>query len=277
MPASFPKSRKGYNVDYIYVLLFNHTTDSPPVTKIKSSRPVPRKWFSGLQFLVILFISLLAISACSTKPHVLKQTKISVPTSRDIYIVRHGWHTGFVVPASTIQSQLPQLYDRFGNTPYMEFGWGDTGFYQAEEISSGLTMKAIFWPTGSVIHAVAVPERPDFYFPDNEVETLCLDSHQYSLLVGFIEHSFYKDNDGKITKLKNGTYGDSQFYKGEGDYYLMNTCNTWAAKGLKSAGLNISPAFKLTAGSIMSYLSKHNKALTGYSCGTISAQANPES
>jgi len=229
---------------------------------VKSSRPAPRKWFSDPGHRVILFISLLIVSACSTKPHVLKQTEISVPTSQEVYIVSHGWHTGFVVPASTIRSQIPQLYERFGDTPYLEFGWGDTGYYQAEEISSGLTMRAIFWPTGSVIHAVAVPERPDIHFPDNEVEVLCLDNHQYSLLIGFIEHSFYKDNDGNIIKSKIGNYGDSQFYKGEGDYYLMNTCNTWTAKGLKSAGLKISPAFKITAGSIMGYLSKHNKALT---------------
>jgi hypothetical protein len=77
--------------------------------------------------------------------------------------------------------------------------------------------------------------------------------------MSFIEHSFYKDSDGNIIKTKDGTDGDSQFYKGEGQYYLVNTCNTWTAKGLKSAGLSISPTFKITAGSIMGYLARHNK------------------
>jgi uncharacterized protein (TIGR02117 family) len=220
-----------------------------------------------------LLSSLLLVSACSTKPHVVKQTAISVPAPKEIYIVSHGWHTGFVVPASTIQSLLPQLRDRFPDTPYMEFGWGDKSYYQAEEATSGLTMRAIFWPTESVVHVVAVPERPDLHFSDDEAETLCLDNEQYALLISFIEHSFYKDSDGSIIKLKDGSYGDSHFYKGEGDYYLMNTCNTWTAKGLKSAGLSISPAFKITAGSIMGYLSKHNKALTEHSCGEASAKA----
>jgi hypothetical protein len=35
---------------------------------------------------------------------------------------------------------------------------------------------------------------------------------------------------------------------------------------LKSAGLNISPAFKITAGSIMNNLSKHDKTLTRGLC-----------
>ena len=234
-----------------------------------------RYLFSQLEgvYRAILLISLFIVSACSTKPHVVKQTEIIAPAPNEIYITRHGWHTGFVIPASTIQSLLPQLRDRFPDTPYMEFGWGDKSYYQAEEVTSGLTMRAIFWPTDSVMHAVAVPEKPEIYFADDEAEALCLDNKQYSLLIGFIEHSFYKDSDGTIVKLKDGSYGDSQFYKGEGDYFLMNTCNTWTAKGLKSAGLSISPAFKVTAGSIMGYLAKHNKALAGNSCGAANAIA----
>jgi uncharacterized protein (TIGR02117 family) len=232
-----------------------------------------KSFYSDPRYRVILLSSLLLVSACSTKPHVVKQTAISVPAPKEIYIVSHGWHTGFVVPASTIQSLLPQLRDRFPDTPYMEFGWGDKSYYQAEEATSGLTMRAIFWPTESVMHAVAVPDKPEIHFADDEAEALCLDNEQYALLISFIEHSFYQDSDGNMVKLKDGSYGDSQFYKGEGDYYLMNTCNTWTAKGLKSAGLSISPTFKITAGSIMGYLSKHNKALTEHSCGEASAKA----
>ena len=36
----------------------------------------------------------------------------------------------------------------------------------------------------------------------------------------------------------------------------MNTCNRWTAKGLKSIGMDISPTLKLTAGSVMNYLTK---------------------
>lgn len=214
---------------------------------------------------------LLVISGCSTKPNIIKQTDISVPMLNEIYIVNHGWHTGFVIPAYTIQSQLPQLKSRFTNTPYIEFGWGDKAFYQAEEITSSLALRAILWPTESVIHAVAVPEIQGNYWSNSEIVALCLDSHQYALLISFIEHSFYKDNNGHITKLKSELNGNSQFYKGEGDYYLMNTCNKWTAKGLKSAGFDISPSFKLTADSIMDYLSKQNKSLTRRSCGTHNA------
>ena len=209
----------------------------------------------------ISFICLaLLISACSNQPHIVKSSNITATSATRIHVVNHGWHTGFVVPADTISSQLPQLKERFKDSPYIEFGWGDQGFYQAEEITSGLTLQAIFWPTTSVVHAVAVPESAASYFPDSHVEPLCLTSEQYARLISFIENSFSKDKDGNIFPTKSGLYGNSQFYKGDGDYYLMNTCNKWTAKGLSSAGMDIITTFKLSADSIMDYLSQYNNS-----------------
>ena len=210
-------------------------------------------------FLLCIF---LLLSSCSSKPYVVQHTgETFAEESEAIYVVSHGWHTGIVVPARKIQSNLPQLRERFGNTPYIEFGWGDNMFYPAEEITTGLTLRAILWPTKSVIHAVAIPEKVDLFFPDSQVEKLCLSGSNYSLLIRFITNSFYKNEKSDIIELKKGIYGNSQFYQGEGDFYLMNTCNTWTAKALKSAGLNISPALKLTADSVMDYIVEYNQAL----------------
>lgn len=211
-------------------------------------------------FLLVLFILL---SACSSAPYIVEYPdKFTGAGDNAVYIVSHGWHTGFVVPAAGMQAKLSKLKERFGNVPYIEFGWGDKGFYQAEEITSGLSLRAIFWPTESVIHAVAVPERPDVYFSNSEVVKICLSDSELSSLIMFLSNSFYKNNDGEVLELKNGLYGNSQFYTGVGDYYLMNTCNKWTAKGLKSIGMNISPMFKLSAESVMSYLKELNHDLT---------------
>jgi uncharacterized protein (TIGR02117 family) len=217
---------------------------------------------------ILLIVILSLLTACSSKPYVVKHTEMPAAVGQEeIYIVSHGWHTGFVVPAKRIQNQLPKLRKRFGDIPYIEFGWGDKDFYQAKEITTGLTLKAILWPTESVIHAVAVPEKADKFFANSIVETLCLSGREYSSLLRFISESFYKDEDGRILELEGGIYGNSQFYKGVGNFYLMNTCNKWTAKGLKSAGIDISPTFKLTADSIMDYVKEYRKALTMGSTG----------
>ena len=183
-------------------------------------------------------------------------TELEKSAKNEVYVVNHGWHTGFVVHASKIQKEIPELKQRFGNAPYIEFGWGDNEFYQAEEITSGITLKAIFLPTDSVVHAVLVPLKVDRYFKNSEVEKFCLEDSKLESLIKFISSSFYRDVSGNILKLNHGIYGDSQFYKAKGDFHIFNTCNKWTAKGLESAGMKISTTFKLTAGSIMNILSR---------------------
>ena len=182
-------------------------------------------------------------------------TEIDPSKENEVFVVNHGWHTGFVVRTSDIQQKIPELKQRFGNAKYIEFGWGDNEFYQAEEISIGITLKAIFLPTDSVVHTVAVTREADKYFKHSEVEKFCLGDIELDSLVEFISTSFFRDESDKILKLSQGIYGDSQFYKAKGAFHIFNTCNKWTAKGLASAGMKISTTFKLTAGSIMNYLS----------------------
>jgi len=205
---------------------------------------------------IIFLVTLLSLlSGCATKPYAISFSEgNSSNGSNEIYVVSHGWHTGLVMPADKIQSRLPKLKTRFGETPNIELGWGDKGFYQAEEVTVGLAFKALFWSSGSIVHAVAVPSNVKAFFPNSVIEKLCLTDSEYASLLDFISRSFNKNHQAELVELKNGLYGDSQFYEGVGHYHLMNTCNSWTAKGLKSAGMDISPAFSLTASSVMRFV-----------------------
>lgn len=193
----------------------------------------------------------LVLSGCSTRPRVVETTEITAPSAARVYVVRQGWHTGFVIPSQLIQSRLPELADRFGETPYMEFGWGDRAYYQSANKSLGITLRAVLWPTDAIVFTRAIPEPPGEYYPDARVETLCLNNRQFALLVTFIENSFYRDTTNDIVFSQDGLLENSLFFKGTGGYSLFNTCNTWTARGLRSAEFRISPAFKIQAGSIM--------------------------
>jgi uncharacterized protein (TIGR02117 family) len=172
-----------------------------------------------------------------------------------VYVDSHGWHTGFILPADAVSNALPFLSERFTDHPaYFEFGWGDKGFYQSHEVTTGLTLRAMFWSAGSVMHVVAVPVSPHSYFPDSQLEELKLSDNELHDLVAFLSRSFARDASNNPIALQQGLYGDSQFYQAVGDYFILNTCNKWTAKGLKSAGRDIATPFKLTAGSVMEYL-----------------------
>jgi len=91
---------------------------------------------------------------------------------------------------------VPKLKDRFGDTRSIEFGWGDKGFYQSKEITSGLTLRSILWSTESVVHAVSVPQGVYEHFPNSDIKELCLRDEELEYLVSFISNRFSKNIDG---------------------------------------------------------------------------------
>ena len=215
-----------------------------------------RRWPIGhLKKQLIILFSIILISSCSPSPKVIESgTNYSGLGTNKLYIVSHGRHTGLVIPSKHVFIGIPDLSKRFQRTSYIEFGWGDKDFYQAEEITTGLTLNALFLPTESVVHAVGVHNEVQTYFANSDIEDLLLTDNEMLSLVQFIASSLARDDGNSLIATKTGVYGDSQFYKGKGDYYLMNTCNIWTAQGLKSFGMDISPTFKFTSSSVMDYI-----------------------
>ena len=146
-----------------------------------------------------ILLIIIILGGCSAKPNIVSYAeKFEGFGQNGVYVVSHGWHTGFVIPAPEVQGVIPELEQRFGDIPYIEFGWGDKGFYQAKETTSGLTLRAIFWPTESVVHSVAVPQKVEEYFSNSEVAKLCLSDGELSALIGFISRSFFRDKSGNL-------------------------------------------------------------------------------
>lgn len=225
-------------------------------------QPIPRdiklSWritVTSIRLLSELIICVLTFSACSSKPDVVQSVpEINPVLGHTVYVVNHGWHTGIILPSYRFKTLLPFLHNRFDDVPYYEFGWGDQNFYQAEEVTTGLTLKSLLLPTRSVVHVVAVKNHPVIFYRGAELYAVSLSESELTALQSFIGQSFHRNPSGNIIMQQRGLYADSQFYTGTGEYHLFNTCNTWTAKGLQSAGLDISPTFKLTAGSVISFL-----------------------
>jgi len=211
---------------------------------------------------VLLFV-LFALYGCSGKPHVVEpDTGADSSRAIKLYVISHGWHVGLAIAAEELNPAMPQLKERFPGAEYYEFGWGDKGFYQADEITSGVTLQAIIWSPGTVMHVVALPVSPAKFFPGGDVIYTCLNADEAEAAIKYLSNSFTRNPDNSPIELKHGIYGDSQFYEGEGRYHLLNTSNKWAAKGLKSAGMGISPTFKLMADSVMGFVKENRNDCT---------------
>ncbi|MDX1755740.1 MAG: TIGR02117 family protein [Marinobacter sp.] len=207
----------------------------------------------------VLFM-LFGLSGCTGLPHAIEpDARAGDARTIRLYVVGHGWHVGLMLAADHLDPMVPQLKDRFHEAAYYELGWGDEAFYQAQEITTGLTLQAIFWSRGAVMHVASIPVSPVEYFPVADVVDTCLTNQEAESLTRYLASGFSRDDAGRLIELKRGLYGDSQFYEGEGRYHLLNTSNKWAAKGLKSAGMEIWPMFNLTADSVMAFVKENRK------------------
>ena len=168
-----------------------------------------------------------------------------------LFVVNHGWHTGLVLRRADVPpGRWPQLID-FPKAKYIEIGWGDAGFYQAKQITSGLALKAIFWPTSSVLHVVGLEDSAEVSFPYSQVLTLPVSEAGWLSLIQFIEHSYAYDEYQHWQLIGHGIYGDSRFYQAQGYYHLFHTCNHWTAAAIRATGYPISRFYAFSAGNVL--------------------------
>jgi len=204
-----------------------------------------------MKALAIIVLPLLG--ACATLPEAQRLVKHEhAVADRSIHVVSHGWHTGVIVQTADLTRLMPVLAKRFPDAKSLEVGWGDAGFYQADKITAGLAIKALFWPTPTVVHVVGMDDEPERYFPYSEVRKVQVSSEGIDQLMRFLKSSFQTTAQGEVMRIRTGLYGDSQFYQGTGDYHLFNGCNKWTSKALYSSGFDIHPLFKLSSFSVMS-------------------------
>jgi uncharacterized protein (TIGR02117 family) len=182
-------------------------------------------------------------------------------TPRTVYVVSHGWHTGLVVDRRDLMDRVPQLGTDFGKVKYLEVGWGDQRFYQAETVKFGLALRAVLFPTSSVLHIVEVPDSPRHYFSGSEVVEVSVPQTGYGKLLDFVAGSFIRTSSNDVMKLGRGIYGESRFYRAEGRFHAFNTCNTWVAKAIGATGYPISKG-TITVRGLMSQLDPSSKVET---------------
>lgn len=212
---------------------------------------------------VILTSSILLLFLSCFKSKTWKYLPESKEEETYLFVVNHGWHTGIIISQKNLGEDLFFLNEYFGISQYYEIGWGDKGFYEADEITTKITLQALFQSTPSVLHIVAVNEHPLLYFSASEVVKVPISQKAHSLLNKNISQSFMRNEKGKVIKTKSGIYGKSFFFTGIEFYNITNTCNTWTARVLENSGLPINSFLTLTAKSV---ISQTKDAVNSFQC-----------
>ncbi len=209
------------------------------------------------RILCCLALTFAFIAGCATR-EVSPRTAPEEEQRQVFQVVKHGWHVGIVVDQDDMASRMPQLGADFSGAAHLEIGWGDARFYQADEPSAGLALRAALWPTASVMHVVGFSGDPARYFSASEVVDVCVRRSEYVRLLDFIRESFERGPQGEVLPLGPGLYGTSRFYRARGSFHLFNTCNTWAARAVAATGTPVATRI-VTAGALFSQLRRNGR------------------
>ncbi len=166
----------------------------------------------------------------------------SLPAGQTVDVMSHGWHTGIVLPVNATTTELIPAFEHFQRYRWAEVSWGDEGFFRAKSISPGVTLRALLWPSPTVMHvdgfhspAIAEYTRGSLVrleFTDRAFRDLCL-----SIAADF----------ASTDALSRGIYDTSYFFRAHGSYTLTNTCNVWTLRKLADAGLETRPRLGIRA------------------------------
>ncbi len=192
--------------------------------------------------------ALFLLLACGV---VRADTPSAAEECRTVYVADHGWHTGLIVLAQDFQPRDSLRTTFFDDKRWIEVGWGDAAFYQAEETSYLLAVRALFAPTDAVMHVYAFDGTPTANFSNSTVKPVRMTAAGYRKMLAFVWGEFTRDADGAPIPTTRGLYGRSHFFKGEGTYSLARTCNTWTAEALQAGGVDIDPSKATTSGGVM--------------------------
>jgi uncharacterized protein (TIGR02117 family) len=156
-----------------------------------------------------------------------------------IYVVRRGLHTGIAIPAARWPDRKWPVRAEFPDARYLEFGWGDAAYYQAETKTSGMTVAAVFWPTSSVVEVLGLTDVSLQLSSGYEAVELHVSEQQLDALVASIGESFSGTGVTPTGTVLTAPQGRSRFYFARGKFHFFRMCNWWTARRLEAIGCPI--------------------------------------
>jgi hypothetical protein len=173
-------------------------------------------------FASLAFTAALSLSACETAPPAKARSADIGKPRHNIQVTSNGWHSEVVIPAALLpEGAIPETAD-FPRAEFYAFGWGDADYYPAQDPDIAMTLRAAFTPTPAVVHLVGLPAAPKDLYANAEIIDLEITEEGLTDLVDYLDGSFARKSA-----------------RATGEFHLFNTCNSWTARALATAGLPV--------------------------------------
>lgn len=177
------------------------------------------------------------------------------PRTEAVHVLSNGWHTAVVLARADVAASgaLPEAA-HFPDAAFFEFSWGDRAYFMAPDPSLGMTLEAALVPTPAVMHLVGLALPPRLAYPEAEVVTVNMSRAGLRRLIDALAGQFERPDGASAAPISRGLVANSHFYPAQGRFHLFNTCNTWTARKLRTAGVDVSPSGVVTADELMQRL-----------------------
>lgn len=211
--------------------------------------------------LLLCLLPLYAACAGSAKaPAAVLPEAGATAEQRSIYVIEQGWHVGLALRRADIPAgMLPEQAD-FPQARYLELGWGDVDYYQADDPGLGVLFSAALRSRASVLHVVGVEGELREHFPPTSVLRIDVSPAELYDFSAFLHRSFARDDTARVDALGPGLVAGSFFYPASGRFHVFNTCNTWAALALQAAGVPMHRPLPFTAEQLMARVRRHKES-----------------
>ena len=196
-----------------------------------------------MPYLFALGMVALLLTSCSISTAPRPTPHPSFTISKDdertpLLVFSHGHHTGLVLPRKAVESALPGIATQLTGD-WLEFGWGDEGFYRSEAVTFPLAFHALAYPTPGVMHVVTSSRPLHLTYAYAPAHLFYLTSQQRQTLVQRLAGQFARDEKGQLLSLGPGRYGTSRFYRACSRFFFPRTCNAWTANHLRAIGYKV--------------------------------------
>lgn len=172
--------------------------------------------------------------------------RAETPVAR-LVLLDNGFHTDLALPRAALEEgggALAQVVRALPPGDWVIFGWGDARFYVDQSpIQNRLPDggRAFFMPgNASVLMFDPHDGEPGRGLSPGRRRTVGVGPDGLAALRRRLEATLdLTDGEPRLIAARPGD--DARFYAARGHFWILNLCNTWAARTLNAAGLQVRP------------------------------------
>jgi hypothetical protein len=183
-----------------------------------------------------------------------------------IHILNNGFHTDLAVPRAALEARggpLAEASRSVGPGDWILIGWGDATFFVDTSPMEGRLLdgaRAFFRPGNpSVVMLDPHTGDPSRGLPAHRVHSLRISQAAFAAMTGRVEDSLALHNGRALLSTARPGSG-AHFFASHEHFWIGYLCNSWTARVLNAAGLDIRPMRAVTAGEVVATVDRAAQA-----------------